>query len=210
MPAPAQPPEDVPAEARELHGRLESVRFNPRASLEPEIYARLRRQGEAGPAKPAASRLRAQLSWAGAVALAGATLSLVLWVGRDSSIKLDRCCWDLDGGGDADDGVLIFAARGEQIRSLRIYEDRDGNGRWSGGDLLRLSSGGPREPPGPLAAGLATRQHCCLDYDAGGVADDGIFVLGSPPDRVLLAGVYEDRDGTGEVSAADFLRYVTR
>jgi hypothetical protein len=57
---------------------------------------------------------------------------------------------------------------------------------------------------------LSTRQFCCLDYDAGGAADDGIFVLGAPPDRVFLAGVYEDRDGTGDVSAADLLRYVAR
>lgn len=207
---PPQPPEDFPSEARELHRRLESVRFSPRASLEPEIYARLRRQREGGTAKSVASRLRAQLPWAGAVALLGATLSLVVWAGREPSIRLDHCCWDLDGGGVADDGVLVTAGRGERIRSVTIYEDTDGNGRWSAGDVLRLSPGGPRETPGPLAAGLSTRQYCCLDYDAGGVADDGIFVLGTPPDRVLLAGVYEDRDGTGEVSAADVLRYVLR
>ncbi|MGH7672838.1 MAG: hypothetical protein ACREMC_08055, partial [Gemmatimonadales bacterium] len=155
-------------------------------------------------------RWRVQLPWASGAALLGGALALVLWVARDPSVTLDRCCWDLDGGGEADDGVLVIAGPGERIRSLAIYEDRDGNGRWSPGDVARLSPGGPRPAPGPLASELWSGQYCCLDYDAGGADDDGIFVLGAPPDRVFLAGVYEDRDGTGEVSAADFLRYVVR
>lgn len=201
------PPDELPPEARELHRLLESVRFNLRASLEPEIYARLRRGGEA--ATPPVPRCRVQLPWAGAVAL-GAALALVILAGRDRPVRLDRCCWDLDGGGVADDGVVVVAGRGERIRSLRIYEDRDANRRWSAGDLLRLAPDGPAEAPGSLTAGLSTRQFCCLDYDAGGAADDGLFVLGMPPDRVFLAAVYEDRDGTHEVSAADFLRFVVR
>lgn len=202
------PPDELPLEAQELHRLLESVRFNPRASLEPEIYARLRRGDEA--AEPPARPWRVQLPLAGAVALLGTALTVVLLAGRDRSVRIDHCCWDLDGGGVADDGVLVIAGRDERIRSLRIYEDTDGNGRWSDGDTPRLSPDGPAEPPGVLAAGLSTRQFCCLDYDAGGADDDGIFVLGTPPDRVFLAAVYEDRDGTGEVSAADILRYVVR
>lgn len=50
----------------------------------------------------------------------------------------------------------------------------------------------------------------CLDYDTGGYEDDGIFVVGVPPDRILLAAVYEDRDGSGTISAADLVRYVLR
>ena len=33
------------------------------------------------------------------------------------------------------------------------------------------------------AAGLVTIEHCCLDFDGGGPADDGLLVLGVPPDR---------------------------
>ncbi|MGH7538721.1 MAG: hypothetical protein ACREMF_08810 [Gemmatimonadales bacterium] len=208
MPDRLPSPDEVPPDALELHQRLDSIRFNPRASLEPEMYARLRREGET--AMPAARWRWVHLPWASTAAVLGVLLALVFWSEHGGSVRLDRCCWDLDGGIAADDGVVVVARRGEEIRSLLIYEDRDGNGRWSVGDVSRLSSEGGRARTGSLAAGLVTQQVCCGDYDAGGAADDGIFVLGAPPDRVFLAGVYEDRDGTGEVSAADFLRYLVR
>ncbi len=40
-------------------------------------------------------------------------------------------------------------------------------------------------------AGLVTREHCCVDFDGGGPADDGVLVIGVPPDRVLMAAIYE-------------------
>ncbi len=61
-----------------------------------------------------------------------------------------------------------------------------------------------------MPAGAVAMDHCCLDYDAGGPSDDGILLVGVPPDRVLLATLYEDRDSSGGVSAADLVRYVLR
>jgi hypothetical protein len=36
-----------------------------------------------------------------------------------------------------------------------------------------------------------TREHCCVDFDGGGPADDGVLIIGVPPDRVLMAAIYE-------------------
>jgi hypothetical protein len=45
------------------------------------------------------------------------------------------------------------------------------------------------------AMGLVTIEHCCLDFDGGGPADDGLVVIGVPPDRVVMAAIYERRPG---------------
>jgi hypothetical protein len=52
------------------------------------------------------------------------------------------------------------------------------------------------------AAGLVTIEHCCLDFDGGGPADDGLVVLGVPPDRVVMAAIYERPAGEGHRPAA--------
>ncbi len=44
---------------------------------------------------------------------------------------------------------------------------------------------------GASAAGLVTIEHCCVDFDGGGPADDGLVVIGVPPDRVVMAAIYE-------------------
>ena len=46
------------------------------------------------------------------------------------------------------------------------------------------------------AAGLVTIEHCCLDFDGGGPADDGLLVIGVPPDRVVMAAIYERTAGS--------------
>jgi hypothetical protein len=48
-----------------------------------------------------------------------------------------------------------------------------------------------------------TTQHCCLDFDGGGPADDGLLVIGVPPDRVMMAAIYERRSGTRGHRAPD-------
>jgi hypothetical protein len=49
-----------------------------------------------------------------------------------------------------------------------------------------------------------TIEHCCLDFDGGGPADDGLVVIGVPPDRVVMAAIYERPDGADEASATGF------
>ena len=43
--------------------------------------------------------------------------------------------------------------------------------------------------------GLVTTEHCCLDFDGGGPSDDALLVIGVPPDRVMMAAIYERRPG---------------
>ena len=44
--------------------------------------------------------------------------------------------------------------------------------------------------------GLVTLERCCLDFDGGGPADDGLLVIGVPPDRVVMAAIFERRGHT--------------
>jgi hypothetical protein len=104
---------------------------------------------------------------------------------------VDRCCYDLDGGGDADDGVILLAERDAKVHQLRIYEDLDGSGAYTEGDLVRLDRGDSPAMHQASAAGLVTIEHCCVDFDGGGPADDGLVVIGVPPDRVVMAAIYE-------------------
>jgi hypothetical protein len=55
---------------------------------------------------------------------------------------------------------------------------------------------------GTLANGLVTFEHCCLDFDGGGPADDGLLVIGVPPDRVVMAAIYERPGGAEDRPAA--------
>ena len=121
---------------------------------------------------------------------------------------LDRCCVDLDGGGLKDDGIRVLARADETVVEVTIYEDRDGDGGLSPGDPVRLTPGTDGRARGPLPSGTITIDLCCEDYDAGGPADDGLFLINVPPDRILLAALYEDRDGSGHASAADRIRYL--
>jgi hypothetical protein len=210
-------------ELARLHRLLAATRFTPRASLEPEIYARARRgEGRApDPPRGAAARLA---WWAGAGAGAGAAglLAIAAWLalfggrlpfrpGADATgRRLDRCCFDLDGAGRADDGLLIRVRPGGRIATVLVYEDADGSRSFTPGDPVRLAPGAPAAPGGPLALGLLTIDRCCWDFDAGGRNDDGVMVLSGPPDRVLAAALYEAREQGGLHPPARYLRYLLR
>ena len=44
-----------------------------------------------------------------------------LWLaGRHHDVTVDRCCFDFDGGGPTDDGVLVVARRGEEVRRIAV------------------------------------------------------------------------------------------
>ena len=178
----------IPPELEEMHRALRGVSFRPRASLGPEVLGRLRRGERSKGAVPPRRRRPALAAVAAALMLvAGAALALR----APGSVVVDRCCYDLDGGGEADDGVVVFAERDAKVHQLRIYEDLDGSGSLTAGDLVRLDRGGSPAMHGASAAGLVTFEHCCLDFDGGGPADDGLLVIGVPPDRVVMAAIYE-------------------
>lgn len=199
-----------PEEIRDLDRRLRTLQFEPRASLGPELYARARR-GEGAPAISGSRRGR-PLAWGAAgVTLVGALVWFLTSGESDrQASRLDRCCFDLDGGGRADDGVVIVAGADETVSSLFLYEDRDGSGGFTPGDAVRFGPGASREAAGPLPSGLILLDHCCWDFDAGGRDDDGIVVVSAPPDRVLLAAIYEDRARAGAASRGALVRYVLR
>jgi len=178
----------MPPELEEMDRALRSVGFRPRASLGPEVLGRLRRGERSKGAVPPRRRRAALAAVAAALMLVtGAALALR----APGSVVVDRCCYDLDGGGEADDGVVVFAERDAKVHQLRIYEDLDGSGSFTAGDLVRLDRGGSPAMHGASAAGLVTFEHCCLDFDGGGPADDGLLVIGVPPDRVVMAAIYE-------------------
>jgi hypothetical protein len=181
----SEPPDDL----RDLDRALRAVRFEPRASLGPEIAGRAGR-GESPRARPR----RGRRGLAAAVALAAGLAAV--WIGlpvlrRGSPVTVDRCCYDLDGGGAADDGIRVVAHRDAEVQRLWIYEDRDRSGGLTPGDVVRLERGAAPALAETGTGGLVTREHCCVDFDGGGPADDGVLVIGVPPDRVLMAAIYE-------------------
>jgi hypothetical protein len=186
----------MPDVHRELDRRLQDLRFEPRASLGPEILGRWRR-GERAP--PATDRRRVfALGGLAALVCLGAVLwLLVLEPGRQ--VTVDRCCQDLDGGGDADDGIVVTSRKGVTVRYLKIYEDLDGSGGYTPGDAIRFLREGVPVLAGPFE-GTRTAEFCCLDYDGGGVSDDALVVMGRPPDRISMAAIYERR-GTDQPAA---------
>jgi hypothetical protein len=190
-------PEDPQAALEELDRRLRGVAFTPRASLGPEILGRVRR-GEQPRSSARTGRRRPALA-AIAAALVAAT-GAALAIRAPGSVTVDRCCYDLDGGGEADDGVLVLAERDAKVHQLRIYEDLDGSRTFTRGDLVRLDRGASPAMHRAATAGLVTIEHCCLDFDGGGPADDGLVVIGVPPDRVVMAAIYERGAGADEAS----------
>jgi hypothetical protein len=181
----------APDDQRDLDQRLQGVRFQPRESFEPELLDRLRR-GE--PPALSEGRPRRRAAFVSAALAAGLALGFLALRGSLSgraSVTIDRCCYDLDGGGAADDGVRILAERDARVHRLRLYEDRDRSGSFSKGDLVRLDRGAELALTASVRRGLVTTQHCCLDFDGGGPPDDGLVVIGVPPDRVVMAAIYE-------------------
>lgn len=193
----------LPPELEQLDRGLAGVRFEPRASLGPEIVARAAR-GEVpqgmSPRRPLfGSRRRMWPAAAAAIVLAAAAL----YLRPAASVVVDRCCFDLDGGGELDDGVLVVAERDARVHRLQVYEDRDRSRAFSAGDLIRLDRRGGPAIRADVPDGLVTTHHCCVDLDGGGPEDDALLVIGVPPDRVVMAAIYED-GGRGRRDHASF------
>ncbi len=181
---------DPPAELRELDQALAGIRFRARDGFAAELAGRAGRSEASLPRERAVWRRRT------AAAACAAGLAIAAWAGwRGRVVTVDRCCYDLDGGIDRDDGVLVLARRNEAVRRLAVYEDLDGSRSYTEGDLLRFTRGAEPTVLDPAAAGLVTTQHCCLDFDGGGPDDDGLLVVGVPPDRVMMVALYETSRG---------------
>jgi hypothetical protein len=188
---------DAPDDLRELDRRLRGIRFEPPASFGAELAGRVARGERPRPTGPPGRR-RALLVSA-ALAAGGAALALGLpAVGRPAPVTIDRCCYDLDGGGAEDDGVRIVARRDAEVHRLWVYEDLDRSGGFTRGDVVRLERGGTPSLTEAAGGGLVTIQRCCLDFDGGGPNDDGLLVVGVPPDRVVMAAIYERSDPAPE------------
>ena len=199
-----------------LDRMLRGVRFAPRASLGPELLGRVRRGERSKGAVASWGIRRALLALAAGAVAAGvigavavmryrAALGTSVWVTAvPVPIVVDRCCYDLDGGGRADDGVRLVTEPNARVHRLWLYEDRDHSGGYTPADLVRLERGDlPAFRTGAVSRRLVTIRHCCLDFDGGGPADDGVLVLGTPPDRVVMAAIYErSRDSVGPADVA--------
>jgi hypothetical protein len=179
----------LPEGLDQLDRLLRRVRFQPRASLGPELLGRLRRGEE-----PAISdRISVGWAWTGPLLAGFAALLALTLLGPNGRITVDRCCFDLDGGGTADDGARIVGGRNGRPSRISVYEDRDGSRDLTPADIVRFDrTGTPRLEQLGLP-GKTKIQHCCQDLDGEGPADDGIFVLATPPDRVHTAAIYQLR-----------------
>jgi len=182
---------DPPDDLKELDRLLRGVRFEPRASLGAEIAGRWR-HGERAVELPRFGQ-RQVLGLAAAAFLLGLGLCGIWWIALrpPGVVTVDRCCQDLDGGGDADDGLLVVSARGSQVQRLMIYEDRDGSRNFSVRDSVRFGRRGAPVVQGLMTGDHRTIQLCCLDYDGGGPSDDALLIVGRPPDLITMAAIYE-------------------
>jgi hypothetical protein len=180
---------EIPDELRQLDEKLGAIRFGSAGSLEPELLGRLRR-GDPPQIPQFVAWRRYTATAAAALLTASAALAFAgfIPVPRGAVVTVDRCCYDLDGGGPADDGVLVRAQRDSKVHRLRVYEDVDGSRSFTPGDLVRLDRG---EKPAILS-GVGE-----------GPDDDGLLVIGVPPDRVLMAAIYETGAAAGETGSKD-------
>lgn len=177
-----------PRDNDELERQLESVRFEPRSSLGAEIRGRAER-GEQPRVFPSRRR-RFLILTAGLAAGLGAISIGLVAVDAHSQLKVDRCCQDLDGGGEADDGIVVVTRNGNAVKDLKIYEDLDHSGGYTPGDRVRFIRQGTPVLAGS-AEGTRTTEFCCLDYDGGGSSDDALLVISRPPDRITMAAIIE-------------------
>jgi hypothetical protein len=88
-----------------------------------------------------------RLAWALAAVFAIVALTLaadrVRSVSRASPVadgRQDICCWDLDGGGKSDDGVMTLSSAGELLDCVVLYDDRDRSRSFTQGDAVRYIS----------------------------------------------------------------------
>lgn len=192
---------EIPDELRELHHRLRTVHFRPRPSLEPEVLNRLQSRDAPG-GSPSQWGSRRRLAIAAVTLLTAAAAMSFWWVSAAPVVTVDRCCFDLDGGGKDDDGVLVLAERDSRVHRLRVYEDLDGSATFSPGDIVRLDRGEKPAIHGAEGPRTVTTRRCCVDLDGGGPEDDGLLIMAAPPDQVLMAAIYE----TGSKAAGSMYR----
>jgi len=186
---------DRPDDLAALDAMLRAVEFQPRDSLGAELTGRMRHPTPEPTPPSRAGRLRRVLGLSGISAL---LLGSLYWgAGRPEpgTPLVDRCCQDLDGGGDEDDGLVVVPAAGKTVSRLAIYEDRDGSHSYTPGDAVRFERLGAPSLNGALGVGPLTREFCCLDYDGEGESDDALLIVGLPPDRISLAAIYEHGNG---------------
>jgi hypothetical protein len=179
---------------RDVERLLEAVRFEPRPSLGPELMGRYRR----GEAPPVTRRGPHRLPGFGFFLALASMLVLQVADVPSRITVVDRCCQDLDGGGPADDGLLVVTRWGTTVTRLAIYEDVDGSGNYTPGDPIRFDRGEEVVLSGPLTEGEFTREFCCLDFDGGGRHDDALVVVGTAPDRITMAAIYESQGPPGQ------------
>jgi hypothetical protein len=183
------PPEDH----TKLDRLLRQIRFTPRSSLGAEILGRARRGEQAPTRRVHRIRYVLGISMAGGMVGLGFLVFSLLALQPLGLLTVDRCCQDLDGGGDADDGLVVVTQKGEQVKRLAIYEDRDGSRSFTPADKVRFQRNGSPASAQPIADGARTVQFCCLDYDGGGPDDDALLVIGVPPGQISMAAIYEHR-----------------
>jgi hypothetical protein len=99
-----------------------------------------------------------RLAWAVAALFAIATLTLAADRLHGTSRVLtggaghqDICCWDLDGGGRSDDGVMTRSSAGELLDCVVLYDDLDRSRSFTSGDAVRYMS--RSESCAPFASG---------------------------------------------------------
>lgn len=190
--------QDLPAHLRDLDAELSDLRFEPRASLGPEIEGRVRRGERVSPAGGRRWRAwRAPPHFLRTLGIA-ATLAIITGLAARGVLGpaaraavVDHCCINLDGQEDADDGLVVESFGGERVRRLFVYEDRDGDGRYSPGDIINFERTGAPVLAPSVTEGLTARRFCCVDYDGGGPADDGLLVVNRPGGGIVLAAIYE-------------------
>jgi hypothetical protein len=173
----------------ELDRRLAAIRFEPRPSLGPEILWRLRRT--TAPVSRTLAVRRILSLGIGSVAVGASLVAGLLSGDARTTARIDQCCADLDGGGEADDGLLVVADDDEQVQRLAVYEDRDRSGTLTWGDEVRFERLGHLSLVGRPDSSYRMREFCCLDYDGGGQPDDALIVMGLPPDRIAMAAIYQ-------------------
>ena len=82
--------------------------------------------------------------------LVAAAAAIALWMGTTPTTHAtasgvyrlhDVCCFNLDGGEHADDGMLTVSRAGEVVDCVLLYEDRAGTKRFAQRDPLRFAGG---------------------------------------------------------------------
>lgn len=88
-----------------------------------------------------------RLAWAMASVFAIVALTLavdrlrgVSPVSAGAGGRQDICCWDLDGGGRSDDGVMTLSSAGELLDCVVLYDDLDRSRSFTHGDAVRYIS----------------------------------------------------------------------